>query len=442
MNRYAPMLLLLAAIWGASYLFIKVAVEDIQPAPLMAARTLGAAALLLSYLAWRLGREGAIAALRTAWRHCLVLGVLNAALPFWLVAWGEQHIDSGLAAVLQSSVPIFNALILLKVVPHERLSMTRAVGLGIGISGVAIVTGIHPDGGTWAIVGALAVVLSSISYGSAGVYGQLAVSGTPGPVLAAGSMLCGGLILLPVALFQLPASAPGWEAVGSLLAPDAPRHGACAADPLPDARAPRLGAARARHLPDAGVRARLRRADPRRGDHFVDARRARPDPRRRRARFRRGQPAAALGRPRTVVSVSIRRARPDDLDFLVELYEDEDVRPFLAASGAYDRDGIAEKIARADEEPDAGGLLIVEEAGEQAGAMAWDRKNIRSRVAHVGGLAVHPSFRGRRLADDAARLLQRHLIRELGFHRIELEIYGFNERAQRHAERRAGSARA
>ena len=218
MNRYAPMLLLLAAIWGASYLFIKVAVEDIQPAPMMAARTLGAAALLLSYLAWRLGRDSAIAALRAAWRHCLVLGALNAAVPFWLIAWGEQHIDSGLAAVLQSSVPIFNALVLLRFVPHERLSATRAVGLAIGITGVAIVTGIHPDGGTWAIVGALAVVLSSISYGGAGVYGQLAVSGTPGPVLAAGSMLCGGLILLPIALFQIPASAPGWEAAGALLA--------------------------------------------------------------------------------------------------------------------------------------------------------------------------------------------------------------------------------
>jgi aminoglycoside 6'-N-acetyltransferase len=135
------------------------------------------------------------------------------------------------------------------------------------------------------------------------------------------------------------------------------------------------------------------------------------------------------------VSISIRPARSDDLDFLVELYSEEDVRPFLAASGAYERDGIAERIARAEEEPDAGGLLIVEDGGERAGAMGWELKNARSRVAHAGGIAVHPSFRGRRVADDAARLLQRHLIHDLGFHRIELEIYGFNERAQRHAER-------
>ena len=218
MTRYWPMLLLLAALWGASYLFIKVTVEDIQPAPMMAVRTLLAAAVLLGYLSWRLGRTRAVADLRAAWRHCAVLGVLNAALPFWLIAWGEQHIDSGLAAVVQASVPIFNALILLRVIPHERLTPTRALGLSIGIVGVAVVTGIHPSGGWWAIAGALAIVASSLSYAGAGVYGQLAVSGTAGPVLAAGSMLVGGVILLPVALFQLPSSAPDLEATASLLA--------------------------------------------------------------------------------------------------------------------------------------------------------------------------------------------------------------------------------
>jgi drug/metabolite transporter (DMT)-like permease len=217
-NRYWPMLLTLAALWGASYLFIKVAVEDIPPAPMMAVRTLLAAAVLLGYLAWRLGRIRAVADLRSAWRHCAVLGVLNAALPFWLIAWGEQHIDSGLAAVVQASVPIFNALILLRVIPHERVSASRALGLAIGIVGVAIVTGIHPSGGWWAIAGALAIVASSLSYAGAGVYGQLAVSATAGPVLAAGSMLVGGMILLPVALFQLPSSAPDLEATASLLA--------------------------------------------------------------------------------------------------------------------------------------------------------------------------------------------------------------------------------
>jgi drug/metabolite transporter (DMT)-like permease len=217
-SRYAPMLFVLAAIWGASYLFIKVAVDEIAPAPMMAVRTLLAAAVLIAYVVHRFGWEQTRAEVRSARRHFLVLGALNAAVPFWLIAWGEQYIDSGLAAVVQASVPIFNALIVLKVLPHERLSGTRALGLGIGIVGVAVVTGIHPSGGWLAIAGALAVVLSSFSYASAGVYGQLAVSGTTGPVLAAGSMLMGGLFLLPFALFQLPTAVPSWEAIASILA--------------------------------------------------------------------------------------------------------------------------------------------------------------------------------------------------------------------------------
>jgi RimJ/RimL family protein N-acetyltransferase len=132
------------------------------------------------------------------------------------------------------------------------------------------------------------------------------------------------------------------------------------------------------------------------------------------------------------VSVSIRRAGEPDLDFLVELYNDEDVRPFLAAAGSYDREGIEAKVGLGS---DAGGIFVIEVEGEPAGAMAWELRNRRSGIVHASGVAVHPRFRGRRLADDAARLLQRHLIHELGFHRIELEIYGFNERAQRHAER-------
>ena len=131
----------------------------------------------------------------------------------------------------------------------------------------------------------------------------------------------------------------------------------------------------------------------------------------------------------------LRTATPADVGFLAELYADEDVRPWLAAAGRYDADEIRREIERFDAEPDAGGLLVVELAGERAGALVWERVNERSRIAHLGGLAIHPNFRGRRLADEAARLLQRHLVHELGFHRLQLEVYGFNERAQRHAER-------
>lgn len=135
------------------------------------------------------------------------------------------------------------------------------------------------------------------------------------------------------------------------------------------------------------------------------------------------------------MSVSIRRATHDDVDFLVELVTDEDVEPFLAAIRPKDEEAIRAEIERSQEEPDAFGIFVVEVDGTRAGTMHFERSNRRSRIADLGGLAVHPDFRGRGVATEAARAFQRHLVRDLGFHRVQLEIYAFNERAIRHAER-------
>ncbi len=90
--------------------------------------------------------------------------------------------------------------------------------MGLGIVGVGVLTGLHPEGGWWAVAGTLAVVLSSLSYALGAVFGQRSVSSIRGPVLAAGSMLAGGLVLLPFALLQLPGEVPGWKATASLAA--------------------------------------------------------------------------------------------------------------------------------------------------------------------------------------------------------------------------------
>jgi RimJ/RimL family protein N-acetyltransferase len=134
-------------------------------------------------------------------------------------------------------------------------------------------------------------------------------------------------------------------------------------------------------------------------------------------------------------TIRLRRARPEDVDFLVELGAHPDVDPFLAARRPRDRDSLLGEIARSLAEPQAFGRIVVEVDGRRAGVMDYERVNERSRIARLGGLAIHPDFRGRRIADDAARMLQRHLLLELGYHRLELEIYAFNERATRHAER-------
>ncbi len=133
--------------------------------------------------------------------------------------------------------------------------------------------------------------------------------------------------------------------------------------------------------------------------------------------------------------VRLRRAEPADADFLVDLVNHEDVKPFLAAVRPSNRESILAEIERSQHEPQAYGVFVIEVDGERAGTVDFERANERSRIARVGGLAVHPAFRGRRAGDEAARLLQRHLVFDLDFHRLELEIYGFNERAMRHAER-------
>jgi RimJ/RimL family protein N-acetyltransferase len=133
--------------------------------------------------------------------------------------------------------------------------------------------------------------------------------------------------------------------------------------------------------------------------------------------------------------VNIRRARVEDGEFLVELLSHEEVEPFLGAVSARTADEVAAEIERSEREPHDFGRFVIEVDGERAGAMGFELSNRRSRIAHLEQLAVHPSFRGRRIADDAARMLQQHLFRDLGYHRLQLEIYGFNERAQRHAER-------
>jgi RimJ/RimL family protein N-acetyltransferase len=134
-------------------------------------------------------------------------------------------------------------------------------------------------------------------------------------------------------------------------------------------------------------------------------------------------------------SVTLRRAEPRDADFLVELMTDDDVAPYMAPIRARDREAILAEIERSQAEPETFGRFVIEVDGQPAGLMGFEVANPRSRIANLGSLAVHPDFRGRRLADEAARLFQRHLIFDLGFHRIQMEIYGFNERAQVHAER-------
>ncbi len=212
-RRYAFLLLVLAAIWGSSYLFIRVGVRDLSPAMLIEVRLLFAAPILVTFAVRRYGW----AALRRGWREGLVLGVLNAAVPFTLIAWGEKYVDSGTAAVANSSVPIFVVPLAILFVPSERSTGLRLVGVLLGLGGVAILGGVHPQGGWRGAAGTGAIVLASVSYAAANLYAGRRMS-VGGPVLAAASMSIAFLLLLPLAAATPPGGMPGWKPLGSAVA--------------------------------------------------------------------------------------------------------------------------------------------------------------------------------------------------------------------------------
>jgi len=135
------------------------------------------------------------------------------------------------------------------------------------------------------------------------------------------------------------------------------------------------------------------------------------------------------------MTVTVRRAIPEDVPFLAELVSHQDVAPFLASLRPTSEEELAIEVARSLAEPEDFGVMVFAVEGERVGTATWERVNRRSAIAAVGAFAIAPSHRRQGVGDEAARVLQRHLIRELDFHRLQIEIYAFNERALRHAER-------
>ena len=217
-RSYAFLIGLLAAIWGASYLFIKVAVRDFSPAAMMEVRLAVAALALWTFLAATRGVRQAWADVRGAGMHGMAIGVINGAIPFTLIAWGEQHIDSGVASIANATMPIFNVLLAPLLLPSERVSGLRLVGISLGIGGVAILTGGQPHVSWWFVAGTMAVVVASLSYSVSSFYAQRRLGSASGPALATASMAGGALVLLPLAAFSVPSSVPGWKAIASLAA--------------------------------------------------------------------------------------------------------------------------------------------------------------------------------------------------------------------------------
>lgn len=125
----------------------------------------------------------------------------------------------------------------------------------------------------------------------------------------------------------------------------------------------------------------------------------------------------------------LRRATEADIGFLAALASHDEVEPFMAAVSARDRDELLEEVRRSKEDPRHHGRLVVELEGEPVGSLAFSVVNRRSRIAHLHAIMLHPENRGRGLGVAATELLVRHLVFDLDYHRVQLEVYGFNERA-------------
>jgi drug/metabolite transporter (DMT)-like permease len=212
-RRHLPMLVLLALVWGSSFMFIKVADRTLEPSTLILGR-LGLAALVLAvFVPLTMGAGSTLAELRMHWRGLVVVGIVNTALPFWLLSWGETRLDSGLASIIQASVPIFNALIALGFFRSERVTGARLAGVAVGFVGVAVLVGAQPHA---KLLGALAVVGMALCYAAGGLLAKRHLATASSKVVALGTAAVAAVLALPLGVAQAPSSFPGWEAIGSV----------------------------------------------------------------------------------------------------------------------------------------------------------------------------------------------------------------------------------
>lgn len=191
------LLLALSTLWGASYSFIKIGVETIPPVSLIAARTLIAGTILVAIIRWRglrLPRD------RQTWARFMVQACLNSVVPFTLIAWAQQTTDAGLTTILNSTSPIFVFLLTVLITRHEAVTGRKLFGVSIGLAGICLIVGVQALGGLgrelWA---QLAIVAATICYAGAAIFGK-SFKGLDPMLPAAGSLICGVVILLPVSL--------------------------------------------------------------------------------------------------------------------------------------------------------------------------------------------------------------------------------------------------
>jgi drug/metabolite transporter (DMT)-like permease len=206
--------LLLASLWGASYLFIKVALDDVSPAVIVFVRTALAALVLFPYAQ----RTGAFAGVRGALGTIAVLAAIQIAGPFLLRSAGEREISSSLAGILVAGAPIWTFLLAIRIDAAERVHGVGLAGVLAGIAGVALLLGFDTGGGSAALVGGLMVVLASLGYALGAFWFKRRLAGLEPIGVVAAAMALAALMTIPFVALALPDHTPAADTVGSLAA--------------------------------------------------------------------------------------------------------------------------------------------------------------------------------------------------------------------------------
>jgi drug/metabolite transporter (DMT)-like permease len=208
------MLWALALLWGASYLFIKVALDDLSPVFLVFAR-LALAAMVLVPLAIR---TGGLREIPARWRPLLLLAMVQVVVPFLLITYGERHVASSLTGILIASSPIFTALLGMAGFGAERTSGWSLAGVLLGIVGVAMLFGVDLSGSSEAILGGGMIVLAALGYAIGAIYLRKAMASIEPIAVAASTMTLSAVLLLPAAAYAAPDHMPALDSLAAILA--------------------------------------------------------------------------------------------------------------------------------------------------------------------------------------------------------------------------------
>ncbi len=210
-RRDAALLVVLSAIWGSSFLFIKLGVDALEPSVVVLGRLVVGTCVLLPLLRGR----GGLAPLRGYLIPLVVLGTLNNAVPFWLLGFAETRLDSGLTAVIQAAAPIFTVLLAARIDVTQRVTGGRLAGVAVGFVGVALLVGVQRGG---ELTAAAAVLGVALCYAGSVLYAGRTVRGLAPLQVSIGQLACASVLMAPFGLTQLPSSLPTLKVVLAVVA--------------------------------------------------------------------------------------------------------------------------------------------------------------------------------------------------------------------------------